>query len=85
MMHKYKFFNDGYELGVTEPHGAPELKDGDVLYLASDVDARIAELEKALNPRRWTIEQDQAWHRNLPDVYAAFEALRSSLMGRESQ
>lgn len=65
------------------------------VYRASDVDAfmtaaglknwatqanRIAELEKALNPRQWTAAQQEAWHRALPDVVGAFAALRS-LMG----
>ena len=35
-------------------------------------------LELAINPRRWTREMDQAWHRNIPDLYAAFDALRAA-------
>jgi hypothetical protein len=42
------------------------------VYLASEVDV-------LLNPRRWTQAQNDAWHRALPDVRAAFEALRNSL------
>jgi hypothetical protein len=41
-------------------------------YLAADVDA-------LLNPRAWTKEQHDAWHRALPDVQAAFAALRNCL------
>jgi hypothetical protein len=41
---------------------------------------RIAELEQALDPRRWTQEQHAAWHRNIPDVQAAFAALRSLMV-----
>jgi hypothetical protein len=61
------------------------------VYHASDVDAiheqntvvirkqreRIEKLEKALNPRQWSREQSDAWHRAIPDVQAAFDALRS--------
>lgn len=43
-----------------------------VFYLASDVDV-------LLNPRLWDKAQHEAWHRALPDVQAAFEALRNSL------
>lgn len=31
----------------------------------------------ALDPRRWTQEHIAAWHRNIPDTFAAFEALRA--------
>lgn len=34
-------------------------------------------LEKALNPRFWSSAQSAAWHRNIPDVQAAFDALRA--------
>lgn len=38
---------------------------------------RIKELESALNPRRWTREQSDAWHKQLPDTFSAFAAIRS--------
>jgi hypothetical protein len=28
-----------------------------------------------MNPRQWTQRQSAAWHRNIPDVQAAFAAL----------
>ena len=44
----------------------------------ADKGKRISRLETLLNPREWNRAQDNAWHRNLPDVYKAFEALRLS-------
>lgn len=47
---------------------------------ANDRDWLITEVERlqtALNPRLWTREHDAAWHKNIPDVHAAFEALRT--------
>lgn len=41
--------------------------------VSSDRDIR----DQLLNPRLWTLEMDAAWHHALPDVYAAFDALRS--------
>ncbi len=32
---------------------------------------------QVLHPRLWTREMNEAWHKAIPDVYAAFEALRS--------
>jgi hypothetical protein len=40
--------------------------------------AEPSEAEAALNPRLWTEEMANAWHRNIPDVYAAFKALREA-------
>jgi hypothetical protein len=31
---------------------------------------------EVLNPRCWTLEMSEAWNKNIPDVNAAFEALR---------
>jgi hypothetical protein len=36
-----------------------------------------ARLNDLLNPRMWTLEMSTAWHKNIPDVHAAFAALRS--------
>ncbi|MBP3958387.1 hypothetical protein J8F10_24320 [Gemmata sp. G18] len=30
-----------------------------------------------LDPRRWTLEMNEAWHRAIPDLHAAFAALRA--------
>ena len=32
----------------------------------------------AFNPRTWTQEMSDAWHRNLPDTQKAFDALREA-------
>lgn len=37
---------------------------------------KIKKLEILLNPRLWTEEMHRAWHQALPDIQAAFEALR---------
>jgi len=36
-----------------------------------------ARLNDLLNPRTWTLEMSTAWHKNIPNVHAAFAALRS--------
>lgn len=41
-----------------------------------DAHNRVAKLEQCMNPRTWTVEMRDAWHKNLPDVHAAFAALR---------
>jgi hypothetical protein len=46
-----------------------------------DVRALIVEVRRlrgCLNPRQWTTEQSHAWHRAIPDVQSAFEALRDA-------
>jgi hypothetical protein len=40
--------------------------------------ARCAELEKALDPRRWDMPMQRAWHSHIPDTEAAFRALRDA-------
>lgn len=37
-----------------------------------------SQLEKALNPFTWTQEMSLAWHKNIPDTKAAFDALRNA-------
>jgi hypothetical protein len=79
MMQQYWFFAEPLKHEATACLGP--------YYLASDVEAlesaavasalRVKELEKAMNPRFWTQEQHAAWHQNIPDVQAAFDALRS--------
>lgn len=39
--------------------------------------AKNARINDLLNPRMWTLEMSTAWHKNIPDVHAAFAALRS--------
>jgi uncharacterized protein YciI len=46
---------------------------------------RVAELEKALNPRQWTDAMDYAWHSNIPDMHKAFEELRNSVAKSSSK
>ena len=41
------------------------------------MDRLIEELEIALNPRFWGLEHHEAWHKNIPDVQKAFEALKA--------
>jgi hypothetical protein len=36
--------------------------------------------EIALNPRRWTQEMNDAWHKSIPDTHAAFAALRHAAL-----
>lgn len=33
-------------------------------------------LETLLNPRLWDEEMNKAWHENIPDIQAAFKALK---------
>lgn len=49
-----------------------------LLHAAIDeMHAEIDRLTLALSPRKWTRAHSDAWHKHLPDMYAAFEALRS--------
>lgn len=41
-----------------------------------------AALVAALSPRMWTREMSDAWHRNIPDVQAAFAALLKAAKGK---
>ena len=43
---------------------------------AEAAEARVRELERLLNPHRWSIHEHNHWHKALPDVHAAFEFLR---------
>lgn len=40
-------------------------------------DPKVEGLLRALNPRLWTKEMDNAYHQGLPDIYKAFENLRN--------
>lgn len=40
------------------------------------LNGEVARLKKALNPRTWSGDQHDAWHRALPDTQAAFDAIR---------
>ena len=39
-------------------------------------DTEIKRLEILLNPRLWNREMQTAWHENLPDIQASFNALK---------
>jgi hypothetical protein len=38
---------------------------------------RIEHLETLLDPRRWNREMSEVWHKNIPNLFKAFEGLRS--------
>lgn len=40
------------------------------------IDKYTKELERALNPREWDRELNDAWHRNIPDLQKAFDAIK---------
>jgi len=47
----------------------------------ADVQPLLAEIERlrrCMNPRQWTPHMDQAWHRAIPDVAAAFAAVEEA-------
>lgn len=46
--------------------------------VCNDLRSRLEAALSALYPRTWTLEQSRAWHRAIPDVMAAFAALRES-------
>lgn len=48
-------------------------------------DAEIAALKAAFSPRRWTKEQNQAWHENIPNLQSAFEALLAATYSQEGK
>ena len=45
---------------------------------SSEYGNEIQELRALLDPRRWTKETSDKWHRALPDLIAAFRAIRSA-------
>lgn len=51
---------------------------------ARDLEREVAALDKALDPRRWTKEMSDAWHRNIPDLYKAFAALVASVSNHDA-
>lgn len=51
----------------------------------SDRNAEIAALKAAFSPRRWTKEQNQAWHENIPNLQSAFEALLAATYSQEGK
>jgi hypothetical protein len=49
-------------------------------------DAHLQALEAALNPLRWTLEMNAAWHRAIPNVRKAFADLRrAAIAAKEGQ
>lgn len=47
---------------------------------ADAVEDPAAALLVALNPRAWTADMSDAWHKALPDINAAFAALREAAL-----
>ena len=48
----------------------------DFLELLGCKDKEIERLNALLNPRLWDQDMHKAWHENIPDVQAAFNALK---------
>ena len=46
--------------------------------------AKNEKLREALDPRRWSQEMSDAWHKNLPDTIKAFEAIRKLALKEQS-
>lgn len=46
------------------------------------IDKYTKELERALNPREWDRELNDAWHRNIPDLQKAFDAIKNIAIKR---
>lgn len=40
------------------------------------IDEYTKELERALNPREWDQELNDAWHKNIPDLQKAFDDIK---------
>jgi hypothetical protein len=40
----------------------------------------VQQLRLVLNPRFWTRQQNDAWHRNIPNMQKAFDALRDAAL-----
>lgn len=77
-----KFFVKHYsedERPTIKGNGFDGLVIGDDREEAQDFVDFINKIIDSLNPRTWTDEQSQNWHKSLPDVYKAFEALREQI------
>ena len=46
------------------------------------IDKYTKELERALNPRKWDKELNDAWHKNIPDLQKAFDKIREIAIKR---
>lgn len=46
------------------------------------IDKYTKELERALDPRRWNQELNDAWHKNIPDLQKAFDAIKDIAIKR---
>jgi len=46
------------------------------------IDKSTKELERALNPREWDKELNEAWHKNIPDLQKAFDAIKNIAIKR---
>lgn len=46
------------------------------------IDKYTKELERALNPREWDKELNDAWHRNIPDLQKAFDDIKNIAIKR---
>ena len=62
-----KSLASGYHIGTTTGEEAQLL----------DAWEQNQRMQIALDPRRWTQAHHEAWSKNLPDVNAAFEALKN--------
>ena len=47
--------------------------------LAKEIDAEFSKARTLLNPRAWNKEISDLWHKKLPDMQAAFDAIRGVL------
>ena len=51
--------------------------EGLVPVTTEDKDTDKHQEDLRLHPRFWTTEMSEAWHKNIPDLLKAFEALRN--------
>ena len=46
------------------------------------IDKYTKELERALNPMKWDKELNDTWHKNIPDLQKAFDAIKDIVIKR---
>ena len=46
------------------------------------IDKDTKELERALNPMKWDKELNDTWHKNIPDLQKAFDAIKDIVIKR---
>lgn len=81
----FKWYEGNCTAIDSHRHASEACKDADALL--SEIGKRVAELERenaamrrAMDPRRWTRELNDAWCLAIPDVQKAFEDLRAAAM-----